>query len=137
MEPSGEPRIRTDRGAPPSGDAWVDVFEAVKDGGKKAIAVAIRGKDGDLLLEGKGMDLEALREVLKGRGNIVMTRVGDEDLAAVDLLVEAGLFASRSECAAFLIRQGLEARKGMLERVRETAEKIRQLKEKAKKEIGG
>ncbi len=105
-----------------------------REGGKR-IAVAIQGKGGDLVLHGKGIDLQALRDVLKGRGNIVMTRVADEDLASMDLLVEAGLFTSRSECAAFLIRQGLEARKDLLERVKDTAEKIRQLKEKVKKEV--
>jgi len=109
-------------------------FASPREGGKR-IAVAIHGKGDDLVLHGKGIDLHAIHDALKGRGNIVMTRVADEDLTSVDLLVEAGLFASRSECAAFLIRQGLEARKDLLERVKDTAEKIRQLKEKVKKEI--
>ncbi len=37
---------------------------------------------------------------------------------------------SRSECAAFLIRSGLAAQKDLAERVKATAEKIRELKER-------
>jgi Arc/MetJ-type ribon-helix-helix transcriptional regulator len=102
--------------------------------GHKAIVVKVAGKDADVEALA-GLDLGSVREALKGRGNIVMTRVTDEDLGTIDLLVESGLFASRSECAAFLIKQGIQGRQDLLERVKDTAEKIRALKDKMRKDI--
>ena len=108
---------------------------APKEGGTRAIAIKVATKDGEVGFESTGVDLQGLHEALKGRGNIVMTRVADEDLATMDLLVESGLFGSRSECAAFLIRAGIEGRKDLLERVKDTAGTIRALKEKMRKDI--
>jgi Arc/MetJ-type ribon-helix-helix transcriptional regulator len=83
------------------------------------------------------IDLTALREGLKGRTNTLMTRVRDEDLKRMDLLVEAGLFESRSECAAFLIHAGLEARRDLIDKVEETAKRIADLKEQLRRELSG
>jgi len=121
----------------PAGDLVGDLCVcAPKEGATKAIAIKLATKEGgELEFEGTGVDLKGLHEALKGRGNIVMTRVADEDLATMDLLVESGLFGSRSECAAFLIRAGIEGRKDLLERVKDTAEKIKALKDKMRKDI--
>jgi Arc/MetJ-type ribon-helix-helix transcriptional regulator len=97
--------------------------KAIKDAVDKAMVVV------------KGLDLEALRGDLKGRGNVVMTRVADEDLEVMDTLVEAGLFDSRSECAAFLIRAGIENRQDLVAKVEDTARKISKLKENLKEEL--
>ena len=57
------------------------------------------------------------------RGNVVMVRLGNQGLQAVDQLVETGLFRSRSESAAFLIAAGIEAQKDILnETAKHTAE---------------
>jgi Arc/MetJ-type ribon-helix-helix transcriptional regulator len=72
---------------------------------------------------------------LGDRGNVVMTRLDDADLKQIDALVEVDAFKSRSEAAAFFIRQGMLARKDLFERVMPTVEKIRELKEKAKREL--
>jgi Arc/MetJ-type ribon-helix-helix transcriptional regulator len=69
------------------------------------------------------------------RGNVVMTRLDDADLKQIDALVEVEAFRSRSEAAAFFIRQGMLARKDLFERVMPTVEKIRELKEQAKREL--
>jgi hypothetical protein len=69
------------------------------------------------------------------RGNVVMTRLDDVDLKQIDALVEVEAFKSRSEAAAFFIRQGMLARKDLFERVMPTVEKIRELKEQAKREL--
>jgi Arc/MetJ-type ribon-helix-helix transcriptional regulator len=51
------------------------------------------------------------------RDNVVMVRLGDDALARLDELVEAGLFGSRSEAAAFLVGAGIRAQKPLLDRI--------------------
>jgi Arc/MetJ-type ribon-helix-helix transcriptional regulator len=77
-----------------------------------------------------------LGEGLEGRGNVVMTRLSDEDLKQIDALVEVEAFKSRSEAAAFFIKEGIQARKDLFQTVMPTVEKIRELKEQAKKSLG-
>jgi hypothetical protein len=64
-----------------------------------------------------------------GRGNVVMVRVNDETLVRLDQLVEASLFSSRSECAAFLIGAGIASQKELFDRLSLHSEEIRKLKE--------
>jgi Arc/MetJ-type ribon-helix-helix transcriptional regulator len=78
-----------------------------------------------------------LPEDLEGRGNVVMTRLNDDDLKQIDALVEVELFKSRSEAAAFFIKAGIDARKDLFQQVMPTVDKIRDLKEQAKKSLGG
>ncbi len=72
---------------------------------------------------------------LGDRGNVVMTRLDDADLKQIDALVEVEAFKSRSEAAAFFIKQGIQARKDLFQKVMPTVEKIRELKEQAQKEL--
>ncbi|MDH5783173.1 MAG: ribbon-helix-helix domain-containing protein [Candidatus Bathyarchaeota archaeon] len=72
---------------------------------------------------------------LEDRGNVVMTRLNDEDLKQIDALVEVEVFKSRSEAAAFFIKEGMQARKDLFQKVMSTVEKIRELKEQAKKSL--
>jgi Arc/MetJ-type ribon-helix-helix transcriptional regulator len=65
----------------------------------------------------------------EGRGNVVMVRMSDEALARIDQLVEATLFGSRSECAAFLIGAGIERHQELFDRLSAHSEEIRRLKE--------
>jgi Arc/MetJ-type ribon-helix-helix transcriptional regulator len=102
---------------------------------QKDVAVAVvRGKEGKKVLV-SGLDIGMLKQALQGRGNIVMTRIRDEDLEKIDVLVDAGLFDSRSEAAAFLIQQGIKAQDALYERVEETASRIRELKERMRKDL--
>lgn len=75
-------------------------------------------------------------EGLEARGNVVMTRLSDEDLKQIDALVEVEAFKSRSEAAAFFIKEGMQARKDLFQSVMPTVDKIRELKEQAKKSLG-
>jgi hypothetical protein len=79
-----------------------------------------------------GLDIH---ELMKNRSNVVMTRVNDDDLEIIDLLVDSGAFESRSVCAAFLIHEGIEARKDVVGKVKETVKQIRDLKKKIKKDL--
>lgn len=72
---------------------------------------------------------------LGDRGNVVMTRLDDADVKQIDALVEVEAFRSRSEAAAFFIKQGIQARRDLFEKVMPTVEKIRELKEQAQKEL--
>jgi len=81
---------------------------------------------------------EILLKLGKGlgdRGNVVMTRLDDTDLKQIDALVEVEAFKSRSEAAAFFIKEGIQARKDLFEKVMPTVDKIRELKEQAKREL--
>ncbi len=73
---------------------------------------------------------------LEGRDNVVMTRLNDDDLAKIDALVELEAFKSRSEAAAFFIKEGINARKDIFEKVMNTVNQIKELKEKAKESLG-
>jgi Arc/MetJ-type ribon-helix-helix transcriptional regulator len=76
-----------------------------------------------------------LGDELEGRGNVVMTRLSDEDLKQIDALVEVEAFQSRSEATAFFIKEGIQARKDLFQKVMPTVDKIRELKEQAKKSL--
>ena len=68
----------------------------------------------------KGRELkDLLHQYTKGdgHGNVVMARMGDDALARMDQLVEATLFGSRSECAAFLIGAGIASQKELFDRL--------------------
>jgi Arc/MetJ-type ribon-helix-helix transcriptional regulator len=74
-------------------------------------------------------------EKLEDRCNVVMTRLSDEDLTQIDALVEVEAFKSRSEAAAFFIKEGILARKDLFEKVMPTVDRIRELKEQAKRSL--
>ncbi len=93
----------------------------------------LRGKVGIIA---EGNDGKTLKDLLgqfthkgDGRGNVVMVRVNDEALARLDQLVEADLFGSRSECAAFLIGAGIASQKELFARLSVHTDEIRKLKE--------
>lgn len=79
--------------------------------------------------------LVKLRENLGDRGNVVMTRLDDDDLKKVDALVEVEVFKSRSEAAAFFIKEGMRAREDLFQKIMPTVEKIRELKGQAKQSL--
>jgi len=88
-------------------------------------------------LHGKVHDkvLMRLNKNLEGRGNVVMTRLNDDDLKQIDALVEVEIFKSRSEAAAYFIKEGIQARKDLFDKVMPTVDKIRDLKDQAKKSL--
>jgi len=108
------------------------------DDKQKKVAMMVCCPEG----ESKGVSPQLKDEILMklgsglgDRGNVVMTRLDDADLKQIDALVEVEAFKSRSEAAAFFIRQGIQAREDLFEKVMPTVEKIRQLKEHAKKSL--
>ncbi|UCC62426.1 MAG: hypothetical protein JSV36_16900 [Anaerolineae bacterium] len=97
-------------------------------------------KDAGLIPKGRdmlGVIREALDSALTGRGNVIMVRVNDETLKAIDMLVEADVCKSRSEGAAFLISQGIQASGELYNRISGITEQIAELKAKLRTVVIG
>jgi Arc/MetJ-type ribon-helix-helix transcriptional regulator len=68
------------------------------------------------------------------RGNVVMVRLGDSAVTALDQLVEAALFGSRSEAAAFLLGAGIEAQRELFARVGKHSAEIKRIRQSLKRD---
>jgi len=109
--------------------------EKEKEEDAECIAMCCPEEASELAKKVKKKVLIGLAEDLEGRGNVVMTRLNDDDLKQIDALVEVEVFKSRSEAAAFFIKEGIQARKDLFQKVMPTVDKIRDLKEQAKKSL--
>ena len=78
---------------------------------------------------------EAVEEVRSKRTNVVMVRVRRDSLGRLDELVECGLARSRSEAAAFLIAEGVKARKDLFDKLAEQTRIIREAKDRLKETL--
>ncbi|HVT56955.1 MAG TPA: hypothetical protein VHR45_01030 [Thermoanaerobaculia bacterium] len=75
---------------------------------------------------------QLLAPFLGGKGpreHVVMVRVGEEGAQRLDELVEAGLFGSRSEAAAFLIGAGIQAQRELFARIASQTSEIKRLRD--------
>lgn len=85
---------------------------------------------------------ESVAEVGKGpRDQVVMVRVDEETVRALDSWVETGAVRSRSEAAAVFMREGLKVRGQELEQLRDALREVdearRKLRDKARVVFGG
>ena len=78
-----------------------------------------------------GLEQAAGSDAPPGKSTVVMCRVDERDLAAIDMLIEAGIRTTRSDAAAWLIHAGIEANVGLFAAVSETVGEIRRLRERA------
>lgn len=78
-----------------------------------------------------GLEQVAWTEGASGKSIVVTCRVDERDLAAIDVLIEAGVRTTRSDAAAWLIHAGIEANAGLFTAVGETVAEIRRLREHA------
>ena len=69
------------------------------------------------------------------RSNVVASRIGDEELKIIDMLIEAGLFETRSEAVAYLVNEGIKARQDIIEKVSSALEEIRRIREQAEEHV--
>ena len=100
-----------------------------------------KGRDAAASLGGSIRD--SINSVRATRDSVVMVRLSKDSLASLDELVDAGVTASRSEAAAFLIGEGIAARADLFDKIseqtriiREAREKLRQLLEEGEEERG-
>ena len=79
---------------------------------------------------------ESIRKVidkaLSSRNTVLTIRVNDDCNRKLNMLVEAGLFKSRSESAAFLIEEGLKSQEALFSKIMTKFDKIDQLKTELK-----
>jgi len=70
----------------------------------------------------------AIDKALDSRNTVITIRVNENSNRKLNMLVDSGLFKSRSESAAFLIGQGIKSQEALFNKIAnklETIEKIR------------
>jgi len=102
------------------------------------------GETGEGDKEPSGLQREVLQELkdlfLKGtvpveakrRDNIVMTRIWDSDLRIVDALIMLDIFKSRSEAVAFLVHEGIQSKRALVETILPAIERIEEIKRRTR-----
>jgi len=75
---------------------------------------------------------KVIDRALSSRNTVLTIRVNDECNKKLNMLVEAGLFRSRSESAAFLIEEGLKSQDPLFNKISGKFEKIDKLKTELK-----
>jgi Arc/MetJ-type ribon-helix-helix transcriptional regulator len=75
---------------------------------------------------------KAIDQALTSRNTVLTIRVNDESNRKLNMLVDAGLFKSRSESAAFLIEEGIKSQSYLFQKITERLEKIDRIKEELK-----
>jgi ATP-dependent Clp protease ATP-binding subunit ClpA len=65
------------------------------------------------------------------KNNVVTCRLDDRSLDALDALVEAGVRATRSDAAAWLIAAGIDTHQALFDRLAATIQTIRELRQEA------
>jgi hypothetical protein len=93
-------------------------------------------KTGDAINKATESIGKAIESALAARDHVVMVRVNDDSLKALDDLVQAGIFKSRSESAAFLISEGVKAQQALFARISERISEIERLRSELKNIIG-
>jgi Arc/MetJ-type ribon-helix-helix transcriptional regulator len=71
---------------------------------------------------------KVLERTLSSRNTVLTIRVDDESNIKLNMLVESGIFRSRSESAAFLINEGIKSQESLLSRISAKLEKIDKIK---------
>ena len=71
-------------------------------------------------------------KALASRNTVLTIRVNDESNKKLNMLVEAGLFKSRSESAAFLIQEGIKVQEALFSKISSKLEKIDEIREELK-----
>jgi Arc/MetJ-type ribon-helix-helix transcriptional regulator len=82
---------------------------------------------------------ESIRKVvdkaLASRNTVLTIRVNDECNRKMNMLVDAGLFKSRSESAAFLIHEGIKNQDTLFDKISARLDKIEKIREELKKVV--
>lgn len=108
------------------------------EGRETRLAVAELSRESAQFLASLGRTIrESINQALEGRANVLMVRVNDDTLRAIDELVQAGLFKTRSEAAAFLLHEGMKARRDILDSISETARRIEELRQQLRARLQG
>jgi len=72
---------------------------------------------------------KVIDRALSSRNTVLTIRVNDDCNKKLNMLVEAGLFKSRSESAAFLIQEGIKSQEPLYSKIGNKFDKIGKLKD--------
>jgi hypothetical protein len=75
---------------------------------------------------------KVIDRALASRNTVLTIRVNDESNKKLNMLVEAGLFKSRSESAAFLIEEGIKSQQALFDKITDKLEKMEKIREELK-----
>mgnify|MGYP001573920476 CR=1 FL=1 len=111
--------------------------QAAPQSQKKPVAVAIGEKiEGFMGDVGKRIENIVQAACVGNRDNVVMVRVNDAALQRVDDLLEAEIFKSRSEAAAFLLQAGIQSQQALFEQISEKVAEIKRIREELRRMAG-
>ena len=72
---------------------------------------------------------KVIDKALTSRNTVLTIRVNDESNKKLRMLVDAALFKSRSESAAFLIQEGIKSQEALFDKISSKLKKIDKIKE--------
>ena len=72
---------------------------------------------------------KVLDKTLSSRNTVLTIRVDNESNIKLNMLVDSGIFRSRSESGAFLINEGIKSQESLFSRIASKLEKIDKIKE--------
>lgn len=75
---------------------------------------------------------KVIDRALAARNTVLTIRVNDESNKKLNMLVEAGLFKSRSESAAFLIQEGIKSQEAIFTKISSKLDKVDKIKKELK-----
>jgi Arc/MetJ-type ribon-helix-helix transcriptional regulator len=75
---------------------------------------------------------KVIDKALAARNTVLTIRVNDESSQKMNMLVDAGLFKSRSESAAFLIQEGIRSREDLFGKIEGKLKKMEKIKDELK-----
>lgn len=71
-------------------------------------------------------------KALAARNTVLTIRVNDESNIKLNMLVDAGLFKSRSESAAFLIQEGIKSQEPLFDKISDQLKKMDKIRAELK-----
>ena len=75
---------------------------------------------------------KVIDKALASRNTVLTIRVNDESNKKLNMLVEAGLFKSRSESAAFLIEEGIKNQEPLFLKITDKLKKMEKIRDELK-----
>lgn len=75
---------------------------------------------------------KVIDKALSARNTVLTIRVNDECNEKLNMLVDSGLFRSRSESAAFLIQEGIKSQQALFDKIENKLKKIDKIREELK-----
>jgi rubrerythrin len=114
---------------------WKDKISGWRDQIEERAAAGASGFHFDFPPAPPVPPIPPLHSMSTGRANVVASRIGDEDIRLIDMLIEAGVFGTRSEAVAYLVSEGIKARRDTFEKVSTSLEEIRKTRREAERQV--